>query len=68
MPSPCRLTPVALQNLAIGAGAVGSLQLTYISKVMSLLALYPCGFPRGGCGSSCSCDGSLSAKGQHPEG
>ena len=24
-----------LQNLAIGAGAVGSLQLTYISKVMS---------------------------------
>lgn len=26
---------LVLQNLAIGAGAVGSLQLTYISKVMS---------------------------------
>ena len=30
-----KLPLLVLQNLAIGAGAVGSLQLTYISKVMS---------------------------------
>lgn len=33
LPPPPRHSLNVLQNLAIGAGAVGSLQLTYISKV-----------------------------------